>query len=175
MIGILILAGGGFLFLRRGDDPDTNQPKESIESPLDTELEPSPDDSDGPTYTNTDYGFSFLRPEGMSIRTFEDEDGTVVLAEGSAEKQGFQIFITPFDEPELLTPARIKQDLPKKLIGNPKTATISGIQALVFSSSEPEINDTYEVWFIHEGYLYQIRAPLSFHSELNEMLNTWTF
>lgn len=125
-------------------------------------------------YSSLDYHFSFDAPKGFSFNEIPDEKGTVVLAEGSAG-ESFQIFVIPFDELGPLTPERIKKDLPQKVIRNPRAGTLDGVSAIAFLSHEEGTGDVFEIWFIHDGNLFQITTNASFADGLQGILQTWKF
>jgi hypothetical protein len=187
---LVIIAAGGFVIFRShgsGDPQPTNLTATlpSAQSPGQTgydssgqELDPNEQTSD--RFTHPDYGFSFELPEGSRPTVFQDDASDVVLVEGEDPKQNFQIFIAPFDlsdealaksgEPFILTPQRIKKDLPQKLVKNPKTGKLAGVPFLTFESQEPDAGATFELWFVHDSHLYQFRSPLTFQKSLEGVL-----
>ena len=131
-------------------------------------------DTTPPRYYSLDYHFFFDVPKGFSFNEIPDEKGTVVLVEGSAG-ESFQIFVTPFDEPGPLTPERIKKDLPQKVIRNPRAGTLDGVSAIAFTSHDEDTGDVFEIWFIHDGSLFQITTKSDFADGLQNILQTWKF
>lgn len=117
--------------------------------------------------------FSLRYPKEFSIQEFFDEEKEIVIMGGS-NRQGFQIVRSPFDEPAPLTPKRILEDL-DILPQNPRDIEIDGALALSFYGYEEGFADTYEVWFIYGGYLYQITTYKEFEEKLREILGTWRF
>ncbi len=146
-------------------------------------------------YVDPTYGFSFELPPGAKAASFAEESGDMVLVQGAADSNadsnadatlksasdqrtdqraisGFQIYITPFDEPGPITLERIRKDLPtlvmeepqqvtialKSEIPNPKSETnpndsnsksqTNGVPVLVFFSRGESFGRTREVWFI---------------------------
>ena len=96
------------------------------------------------------------------------------------EKIGFQIFATPFGMEEILTEDRIKQDIPsahmentQSIILNPDAPQHEEVQALLFSSEDAVIGKTIEVWFVQNGYLYEITAPAHMEELLPKILSSW--
>lgn len=135
------------------------------------------------TYENTKYKFSFQYPKGYSINAFSQEAEVlgepvdVVLLQKSGENTGFQIFITPFDEPEI-TPQRVLDEIPDMLVENPVDVLIGAkkdIKALIFISDKEGIGDTREVWLIHKGYLYQISTYAVLDNFIGPILDTLAF
>lgn len=134
--------------------------------------ESAPSDTD--IFSHPDFRFSFALPDDFTVsESGYGEDATIITFEKSQE-EGFQIFVAPFDEPGPLSPERIHIDEPDLVIKNSQQTTLDGISALAFES-ESEIGNTYEIWFIRNGKLYQITARALFEAELMKILKTWKF
>lgn len=133
------------------------------------------------TYKNSQYGFSFQYPDEFKIAEFTEGDfGDIVLAQGPSENSvqaGFQIFITPFDEPAgPITKERILQDEPSMIVENGQLIQLpSGIQAFAFLSKNQSLGNTLEVWFVRDGYLYQISTYASLVEFMTKILGTFSF
>lgn len=125
-------------------------------------------------YTNQKYGFSFNLPSVYTPRLQSYGESANVLTFDAGGEKSFQIFIMEHDEPAI-TPERIKIDVPDIVMQNIRTGTLDGMEVLVFNSSESSLGETYEVWFIHNGNLYQIMAYKDGERELNEVLDSWEF
>ena len=143
------------------------------------------EDGENNIYTDSQYKFSFEYPKDFTATKFQEgEDGNTILVQSSALNQrsnqrsisGFQIFISPFDEPGPLTKERVKQDLPDLIINNPEQRVLkNGAVALVFFSEESSIGETREIWFVHNGYLYQISTYKELDSLVAKIISTWRF
>ncbi len=147
--------------------------------------------SPAPTrYTNAKYGFSFEKPAGYSIGAVPDAIGETLVVqsgatplvpstpEGNAVKGlGFQIYITPLDEPVELTPAFIKTDLPGTSVVNPlKIKLDDKADGIMFESNSSAFGGkSYEIWLTYNGRLYQITSYASFAEELKKIVGTWKF
>lgn len=133
-------------------------------------------------YRNPDFGFSFQYPEGMNLQEFDDENGHVILFDSSdSSHRSYQIFISPFDEVNSITPARIKKDLPGAVVENPTSIKVGGRDALSFIGQGDNFK-TAEVWFIYPpephpngNYFYQLTAKLEDAKLVEEVLKTWKF
>ena len=129
---------------------------------------------EGDRYINTAYGFSFaLGSEYQTQVNHAGDDSSVLTFDAEGEKD-FQIFVMPHDEPAI-TPERIKLDVPDIIMENIRTATLSDTDALVFNSRDDSLGETYEVWFIHGSYLYQIMTYAKNEQTLNGIMGTWSF
>jgi len=164
--------------------------KEEIESPASIFGE------DFKKFTHPEHGFSFEYPKELEIQAFkEEEDGEIigetivfqqlnfpeVSSQENSEEVGFQIFISPFeDEGGVLTQERVLEDLPFAVIIEPQEVFLGvlaekEIPALIFWSEDPLIGKTREVWFIHDGYLYEITTYAHLDLWLANTLSTLTF
>lgn len=122
----------------------------------------------------TGYNFTFEYPKSFASSSEDIEGGgKVITVESTEPKKGFQITTVPFDESEVLTPERIKQDLPDLVMDNVKNIEVDGFSALSFNSNDENLGDTFEVWFNAGGSLYQIQTYKEFNTELLEILKTW--
>lgn len=131
------------------------------------------------TYTHAGYGFTFDYPADWNATSFYDGQGETVLAQPpSASDQrinprqisGLQIYIIPFDEPGPITKERILADLPEIKINDEKQIKIAGLDALSFESAE-----LAEIWFVREGFLYQITASANNKEVLDNAVETLRF
>lgn len=135
------------------------------------------------THTHPGLGFSFRYPDGFKISSTAEELGETILVqkEGGGAKEGFQIFISEFDEPGPITGERIKIDLPEIVIEQPQDIELgirnqeSGIGALIFFSQDESFGKTREVWFVHKGFLYQVTSKAEFDNQLSQIMATWRF
>ncbi len=150
-IAILVLAGGAAYYFAK------NRPVEGQK-----------------IYENGKYGFSFGHPKEFSISEFIEGDTDVILARDAAASSVFQVSVSPFDESGPITKERILKDIPDMRINNDKEISVGGEKALSFTSKDAS-EETFEIWFVHGGNLYQISAFPSFGGELDKILATWKF
>jgi hypothetical protein len=181
VLGVALLGLGTWYFLRDPNEGGSSLADLNTASlwQLSDANETSPDQTEVGTfdtvYENHAFGFRFNYPSAMEVSESEDAGGYVILAEEGAGKRNFQIFILPWDEGEgVLSPERIRADLPDIAIINPQVATLPNGQALIFESEEAGMQ-TREVWIVKAGYLYQITAPLAFDGTLAALMASWQF
>lgn len=139
-------------------------------------------------YTSQEFLFSVEYPKELSASIVAEEHNaaTMVFQEHDTtekpprEKIGFQIFVTPFGEEEILTKERIREDVPSahienatSIIINPDVPGEKEIQALLFSSEDTVLGKTIEVWFTKNGYLYEVTAPEHMNELLPKILSSW--
>ena len=161
VIGITFVIGG-YYFLA----PDTSvSVTESKRQPPDGWRE----------YRNERYIFSVLYPEKMLTEEFNEGTGArTFIFENREEDLGFQIFVTPYGE-EKISDERFLLDVPLGIRENPSSFYIDGALATSFYSKSMELGDTWEVWFIHKGFLYELTTLKPMESLLDEILETWLF
>ena len=130
-----------------------------------------------PTYTDTDYGFSFSYPEGYTASAFSDLEGTKTILLGSeASKSGAQVFISLFDEDIVLTVERIKEEMPELVVLEPQNISVDGATGVVFRSTNALDTESRELWFIYTGNLYQISIPTTIQTRpelFDAIIKTW--
>lgn len=148
--------------------------------------------ADWMTYDNSTFGFSLKHPKEFRVSELNDEKGLAVLFEeagggstGSPQGREFQIFISEFDEPGLVTPERIKQDLPNIKVEDAKEVLIGkdkNLRALIFFSQNELVGKTREVWFIwpedpraRGNFLYQVTTYPDLDNLVGPILETWKF
>ncbi|MDP3697297.1 MAG: hypothetical protein Q8R55_04710 [Candidatus Taylorbacteria bacterium] len=144
----------------------------------------------GKIYEELDVSFRFLYPPDFTVTEIDDEQGYTILAQNSAKKAAFQIFLNPFDEPGPVTPARIKKDLPNLIIENPQPVLIGAdknIPALIFFSQDlpsqlstkslegKSLGRTREIWFVGNGHLFQVETFADQDSIIGPVMDTWEF
>lgn len=134
-------------------------------------------------FEHTQLRFSFRFPSDMTLSTLPNlvegvPAGEVILVQNSNAGRGFQITISPFDEPgNILTKERIQADVPDLKIIDPKPLLIgeSG-QGLAFLSDNDQFGgNSREVWFVFNGNLYQISTYAHLDPILQSVFATWTF
>lgn len=162
-IAVIALTGAGAFWFFLSRDVETEGQRQ-ISVPV---SEKSADISE--TYTNSKYGFSFDHSKELNISEFTEDNVDVILA-----SSGFQILISPFDEPGPITKERILKDIPDMIITNDKIISVGGESALSFRSKD-ESGETSEIWFVHNGYLYQITSLPDFGGKLQKILETMLF
>lgn len=128
-------------------------------------------------YHNAKHRFSFKYPSGFAVRESAVSGGESLTVENSSA-EGFQIYITPFDETGDITVERIKHDVPDLNVADPRPLLIgaSSGKGLAFISDNPAWEGkSREVWFVYRGSLYQISTYARLDTLLQSVFGTWTF
>jgi hypothetical protein len=193
IIIVVLLAGalGWFLILRKNPvqpGEETGNENEIAGQDKTYTVVPSEENKENNVYTDSQYKFSFEYPKDFTATKFrEGEEGDTILVQKQGSKDGFQIFITPFDEPGPLTEERVKQDLPDLKMENSEQRVLkNGVPALIFFSEETSLGKTREIWFIHpvrnpdsngasNYYLYQVSTYKELDSLVAAIISTWKF
>jgi len=160
---ILALAAGAFWYLKYDKSGEVvwNYPFTNLEL---TER-----------YEDEELGFFVDYPEGFMVNNTEEENVKVLVFSKANSEESFQIFIMPYDEPGPITPERILIDQPEMVIKDPQTVQIAGEEALVFFSTDPDIGDVREVWFVHQDRLYQASTYAKYDELLAKVMKTFKF
>ncbi|MEQ1561451.1 MAG: hypothetical protein ABL899_01855 [Nitrospira sp.] len=139
-------------------------------------------DDSSSTFIHKKYAFSFTYPSSMKTSNFREGDGEQILFQDDANKNWFQINITPWDESGDLTVARIKKDIPDIVIKDPQSVILgpdqkssSGPKAIIFFSKEASLGETREVWFVKNGNLYQVTTYKRLDALISQILSTLVF
>ena len=126
-------------------------------------------------YKNLLFHFSLIYPKDLQVKDYDDgTSASTITFEDPTGKQGFQIFIVPYAEDQI-TPQQFKKDVPSGVMKESTDIIIGGIRATMFYSQDVLMNETREVWFIKNGFLYEITADVSLDSWLAQILSTWRF
>jgi len=181
IIILAALGAGAYLLFSRGNLKSLNLEMFKLGSSTgntNESLKPSEGASANLTeeYVSPDYGFSFKYPKGFNATELSDD--SPLDQDLTGQVSGFQVYITPFDEAEPLTGARILQDLPPSEVIDPKDVLIGegkAINAVIFLSTNPSFGKTREVWFIREGFLYQVTTYEGQDNLIGPILETFRF
>lgn len=128
----------------------------------------------GETYTNTRYRFSLSYPPELSVRVYEEPHNSQTLVFDDGKEKSFQIFITPYAETEI-SERRFLMDAPSGVRENPVEIFVGGERATMFFSKHALLGDTREVWFIHNGFLYEVTTYRKLDGWLSGIMSTWKF
>ncbi|MHB1162906.1 MAG: hypothetical protein ACYCZZ_00020 [Minisyncoccota bacterium] len=130
-------------------------------------------------YRNTTYGFSFKYPKGLSLGEYTPQENpvTTILVQNISQHIGFQIYITPWTNPDtIITAASIKHDLPGIVVRDAQVAQIGASSpGVAFLTKDPTFGESRQVWVVYEKHLYQISTYSSQDALLQKVLTTWVF
>jgi len=147
----------------------------SIAGALPTSTGPAQAPAGMKTYQSSLYGFSLFYPDDLTVTEDPGSDDTMVVAfDDSATHQGFQIYIAPDPDPKI-TQQRFQADEPSGVMNDPVNITLDGIPATEFGSTNTAMGESEEIWFLYNGYLYEVTAPQTLASWLLQVMETWQF
>ena len=111
----------------------------------------------------------------LQVQAFDEGKGAQTITFQNPDVgQGFQIFIVPYGARQV-SAERFKQDEPSGVMKEPLDIQIDGTTGTRFKSKDMLLGETREVWFIHDGYLFEITAPISLDAWLASIMATWKF
>lgn len=125
--------------------------------------------------------FSILHPSAFSSTWFEEGGSDVVLLQkkGRSDEGGvtIQITVSSYDEPtSSFTLERIKKDVGDIDIRKPQEVTAGKTgKGVTFLSSDILDSESREVWFVRDGWLYQISAPTQLEDTVYNVLSSIRF
>lgn len=127
-------------------------------------------------YENPTLGFSLVYPIELVLQEFPaGGDATTIVFQDPKEEKGFQIYVFPYAGDQIKED-RIREDLAGAPMQNVTQIVLPGnIQAVHFESHAPIIGDSSEVWFLHNGYLYEVTTYRADDTWLASILSTLTF
>ncbi len=166
IIGIIFASFGYYAFTRNASTMSLQLPNLLFEETIAEETN---------EYKNIRYNFSLLYPKELSVKEFDESNGagTIVL-ENIEEALGFQIFIVPH-RGEKVSDERFLQDVPSGVRENVSGFYVDGVLATSFYSKSVELGNTFEIWIVHNEFLYEITVIRGQEVWLSEIMKTWRF
>ena len=126
-------------------------------------------------YHDAEYQFSLDYPADLNLNKTDEGGGASTLTFESADgTKGFEIFVVPYAESSV-SDDRFHHDEPSGVRNNLATTSIDGEVVSTFNGFNFALGDTYEAWFIHGGYLFEIATTKDLEAWLREILKTLTF
>lgn len=126
-------------------------------------------------FRSAQYHFSLFHSDQKDVKTYDEGGGAATFTfENFDNAHGFQIFVVPYSG-TTISDARFAEDEPSGVRTNLTTLMVDGVAAAAFDSYDENLGDTYEVWFIHDGYLYELTTLKAFAGSMRERLATWQF
>jgi len=175
IVALIILATSslGVYYLARGQDKDnTLEQLAALNIGIDGE---APQDTK--EYTNKKYNFKLKHPSDLEVKEFDEGGGASLIVfekEYANSVAGFQMFILPYNAKEI-TRERFLLDVPSGVQKDMKYIDIEGVNVGIFYSEDSLLGETVEIWFINNGYLYEITAPKSLDTWVTDIVKTLHF
>jgi hypothetical protein len=126
-------------------------------------------------YVNAKYHFSLVYPNTLSTREYkEDGDALTVTFEDIKNENEFQIFVIHYNDVQVTT-ERFKMDVPSGVMKEPTNVIVGNVSGTAFFSTNAIMGDTREVWFIKDGFLYEVTTHKKLDAWLTSITQTWKF
>lgn len=127
-------------------------------------------------YSSQPYHFSLEYSSTLSGEGHREQAGGP-LAVLIANKDGSQlarVFAVPYGEASV-SRARFLTDLPSGVMQNTAAVTVDGVSGTMFNSTDSQLGATIEIWFIHNGILYEVDTYASQAAWLQQIMQSWKF
>lgn len=126
-------------------------------------------------YRSTAYRFSLFYPQELTVGERDEGGGaSTITFQNVAKAEGFQIFIVPYTEAKV-SEARFKQDVPSGVRESLSNITVDGATAAAFYSTNALLGATREVWFVRNGFLYEVTTLKPLDAWMDAIIQTWKF
>lgn len=125
-------------------------------------------------YKSWIFKFSLLYPDDLRVKEYNEGRGTTIIFENAKKNKGFQIFAVPYLE-DYIIPERFKSDVPSGAIKGQTDILIDGARATMFYSENTAMGETREVWFIKNGFLYEVTTYRDLDAWLSAIMKNWDF
>lgn len=172
VVALVALAVGGYYFFARSGGWELSGKYAGVRGGGESPVRVPP--AGQKLYHDNDFYFSFFYPQELSINETHNGTGTTLVFQSINPAEGFQIYIIPYREQQI-TEQRFKMDEPSGVRTNVTNGLVAGAQAVAFYSTSAALGDTYEVWFIHNGFLYEVTTLKALDTWLQAIMITWEF
>src|SRR3989338_675247 len=125
-------------------------------------------------YKSLIFRFSLFYPNDLKFKEYQGGSDTTVVFENSKTGKGFQIFVKPYEH-EQISLDQLKMDLSSGIVKDPVDISVDGVGATMFYSQNSAIGDTREVWFVKNGFLYEVTTYKELDAWLSSIMQTWKF
>ncbi len=181
IIGVCICVAV-LVYIYRNDQSvaTANLPVMLVANPTPTQPEISPiQQSDGSLlYQNNTYGFSVTYPNTLKVVEYAEakESRTIAFESNSkdVDEMGFEIYVTPYTQNQI-SEKQFKLDESSGVLIDQKEVLIDDVRGVIFYGNNSVMGDTREVWFIRNGFLYEVVTYKPLDEWLGRIMKTWKF
>lgn len=126
-------------------------------------------------YKNLLLRFDIFYPDYLAVREYDDgTSASTITFESATGTRGFEIFVVPYGK-DFISTEQFKKDAPSGVMNQPLDVIVDGTRATMFYGKNAVMGDTREVWFIKNGYLYEISTYRNLDEWLSKIMETWKF
>ncbi len=126
-------------------------------------------------YRNEPYRFSVFIPNDMNvIERDEGQGASTITFEDREQELGFEIFVVPHIDAQV-SAERFLQDIPSGVREGTKDVAIDGAIGATFFAEHEGLGKTAEIWFVREGYLYEVTTLQPLAGWLEGIMANWKF
>ncbi len=174
VIAVSMAAAGWYFFGVSGSGP-TSAAFPALSTTTAAALPPPPLPAGWQVFTSEQYHFFVYYPGNLKVKSYDEGGGAATIAfQDVKSAEGFQIFVVPYTQAQI-SEERFKQDEPSGVRHNAQAASVGGVPAVSFYSTNLALGETAEVWFIRGGYLYEVTTLKPLGSWLSGIMQTWRF
>ena len=172
---VVILFAGTLYFLRGKQSADPSDTFTIVATTSSKTATARQAPNDWREYRNVAYHFSLFYPPEFKVKEHSEGEGaTTITFQNIQTGEGFQIFILPYKEQQI-SEERFKRDVSSGIRKNMADVTIDGVVGATFYSTNVLLGETAEVWFIKDGFLYEVTTLRSLDQWLSKIMQTWLF
>jgi len=172
IVVILAVIAFGFAFYRRGSNEKNGN--NAVETPVSINENVEKKSDKINIFKHPSLSFSFEYLSNYNLSQLGDGAGETILVQ--KDGQGAQVYISDFLAEVVFNAQLVKQELAGEKMDNLKDISMfGGFPAVSFSSSDPSLGDTLEVWFVRGEKLYQITAQAGRGELLKTLAESWRF
>ena len=138
---------------------------------------PTPPPADFVKYENKKYGFYYYHSPEAKVTEYGEGGGPMTIVQENRQRvRGLQIFIVPYAE-QTISEERFNKDVPSGVRKNVEDTRLGKLQvrAVTFNSYDQALGETREVWFIHDGYLFEVTTFKGVGDWFAPIMQTWRF
>ena len=126
-------------------------------------------------YSRKDYYFTLLFPANLDSTEYKEKGGALTVSfQDPDTNEGFQVYVTPYSKKQI-DAAQFKLDEPSGVVKDQQDVLIDGARGTKFYGYNAALGDTREVWFIHNGFLYEVTTFKELDEWLNGIMQAWKF
>lgn len=174
-LGALIVFGAGALFFFSQSPASVTEDDEGTLTVVTIEPEHRESPPGMHEYRSARYRFSLFYPESMTVTEQDEGTGASTISfEDAQNGTGFQIFVVPFLD-EQISEERFRMDIPSGVRRDVQNITVDGATGASFFSESARLGETAEVWFVQDGYLYEVATVQPLASWLSTIMESWEF